>query len=186
MKELTDEFLNYLSLERGLAKNTIVAYRKDLEKYSAYLKAKNISSVDKIKRSDINSFLMGLKDIGLNASTISRNLTAVKIFHKFLLSEGKSKDDIASVLDSPKLWKHIPDVLTVNEIEKIIFQPNLRDNQGIRDRAALELMYATGMRVSELVNLNLVDLNLAAGFVKCMGKGQKERIVPVGQKAKEA
>lgn len=186
MKELIEEFLNYSSLERGLSKNTISAYRRDLEKYCTYLKAKNLDSIDKIKRSDINSFLMGLKDKGLNASTISRNLTAVKIFHKFLLSEGRSKEDIASILDSPKLWKHIPDVLSITEIEKIIFQPDLRDNHGIRDRAALELMYATGMRVSELVNLNLVDLNLDVGFVKCMGKGQKERIVPIGQKAKEA
>jgi integrase/recombinase XerD len=186
MKELVDEFLNYLSLERGLAKNTISAYRKDLEKYSAYLKVKNIGPVDKIKRSDINSFLMELKDKRLNASTISRNLTAVKMFHKFLLSEGKSKDDITSVLDSPKLWKHIPDVLSVSEIEKIIFQPNLRNNQGIRDRAILETLYATGMRVSEAVNLKLDGINLDVGFLRCIGKGNKERIIPLGKKAIEA
>ena len=186
MKELIDEFLNFLSLERGLAKNTISSYRRDLKKYAAYLKTKNIGTIDRIKRSDVNSFLMGLKDKGLNSSSIARNLTAIKIFHKFLLSEGYSKEDIASVLDSPKLWKHLPDVLSIAEVNKIISQPNLKNSQGIRDRAALELMYATGMRVSELVNLNLNDLNLDVGFVKCMGKGQKERIVPLGQKAKEA
>ena len=186
MKELIDEFLNFLSLERGLAKNTISSYRRDLKKYAAYLKTKNIDTIDRVKRSDVNSFLLGLKDKGLNSSSIARNLTAIKIFHKFLLSEGYSKEDIASVLDSPKLWKHLPDVLSIAEVNKIISQPNLKNSQGIRDRAALELMYATGMRVSELVNLNLNDLNLDVGFVKCMGKGQKERIVPLGQKAKEA
>ena len=186
MKELIDEFLNFLSLERGLAKNTISSYRRDLKKYAAYLKTKNIGTIDRIKRSDVNSFLMGLKDKGLNSSSIARNLTAIKIFHKFLLSEGYSKEDIASVLDSPKLWKHLPDVLSISEVNKIISQPNLKNSQGIRDRAGLELMYATGMRVSELVSLNLNDLNLDVGFVKCMGKGQKERIVPLGQKAKEA
>lgn len=186
MNELINEFLNFLSLERGLAKNTISSYKMDLAKYTNYLKSKNIDSVDKIKKTDVSDFLLGLRDNGLNPSSVSRNLTAIKIFHRFLVSEGRNKEDVTSVFTSPKLWKHIPDTLSVAEVEKIISQPNLKDNQGIRNKAAVELIYATGMRVSELVNLNLTDLNLDVGFVKCMGKGQKERIVPLGKKAKEA
>lgn len=134
-------------------------------------------------RKQITDFIMNLKDNGLSANSISRNLAAIKSFHRFLVIERYIKDDVTSVMDSPKLWKKLPEVLNLEEVERLLSKPNLRDWLGIRDKAALELMYATGMRVSELVDLKLDNVNLDVGFIKCKGKGQKERIIPVGRKA---
>ncbi len=186
MKELIKEFLEYLSVERGLSKNTLESYGRDLKKYAAYLKSQKIENADKVKRPDIQNFMMGLKDAKLNASSIARNLVAIKVFHRYLMSQRYIHEDVTSVIETPKLWKTVPDVLDLNEVEAIINSPNTRLKQGLRDKAALELMYATGMRVSELVNLKLSDLHMDVGFVKCLGKGQKERIIPVGSKALEA
>lgn len=186
MVEFIKEFLDYLSVERGLSKNTIQSYGHDLNKYISYLKSKSIQSLDNVRRQDIQDFLMHLKEKGLNASSIARNLVAIKVFHRFLVNQRYIKEDITSVLETPKLWKTLPEVLDLNEVEAILERPNIRDKQGIRDKAALELMYATGMRVSELVGLKLNDLNLDVGFVKCIGKGQKERIIPIGRNAKDA
>jgi integrase/recombinase XerD len=119
-------------------------------------------------------------------NSISRNLVAIKVFHRFLVREGYCKVDPTSLLESPKLGRRIPDVLSTEEVKAIIEASNPRDWQGIRDRAILELMYASGMRVSELVNLKVSDLNLDIGFVRCLGKGQKERIVPIGKGAVSA
>lgn len=183
MKELVNEFLNYLSLERGLADNTIAAYRRDLNKYIDYLKEKKINSIENTTRSEISSFLSAQKDKNLSANTISRNLVAIKVFYRYLLRERYIKDDPTSVLESPRLWKRLPEVLAIKEIERLLNQIDTSSSQGIRDRACLELIYATGMRVSELVGLGLQDLNLDVGFVKCRGKGGKERIVPLGREA---
>ncbi|MDD5450182.1 MAG: site-specific integrase, partial [Candidatus Omnitrophica bacterium] len=186
MKELIDSFLNYLSVERGLAKNTLEAYGRDLAKFTAFLETKRIGSFDKVKRSDIMDFLMEEKDKGLTATTLSRNLVAIKMIFRFLARERFIKDDIAGIIESPKTWKKLPDALSLDEVESLLKAPNLKDRQGIRDKAFLELMYATGMRVSEAAGLKAVDLNLDVGFLKCLGKGQKERIIPLGRKAKEA
>ncbi len=183
MKELVDEFLNYLSLERGLAENTIFAYRRDLTKYAGYLKKKGIDAIEDTTRNEIISFLTAQKDKNLSPNTISRNLVVIKVFYRYLLGERYIKDDPTAVLELPKLWKHLPEVLSVKEVERLLNQLNNSSSQGIRDRAWLELMYATGMRVSEIVGLNLNDLNLDMGFVKCRGKGGKERIVPLGREA---
>lgn len=186
MKEQIKEFLDYLSIERGLSKNTLESYGRDLEKYAAYFKKHGIQNPDGIKRQDIQNFLMTLKDSKLNASSIARNLVAIKVFHRYLTTQRYIKEDVTSVLETPKLWKTLPDVLDLSEVEAILEKPNTLKKQGLRDRAALELMYATGMRVSELVNLKVNDVHLDVGFVRCIGKGQKERIIPVGRKAKEA
>ncbi len=186
MKVLIKEFLDYLSIERGLSKNTLESYGRDLEKYAAYFKKHGIEDPDGIKRTDIQNFLMTLKDGKLNASSIARNLVAIKVFHRYLMAQRYIKEDVTSVLETPKLWKTLPDVLDLNEVEAILEKPNTLKKQGLRDRAALELMYATGMRVSELVNLKVNDIHMDVGFVRCIGKGQKERIIPVGRKAKEA
>ncbi|MBM3253862.1 MAG: site-specific tyrosine recombinase XerD [Candidatus Omnitrophica bacterium] len=186
MKELVEEFLNYLSVEKGLSKNTLLSYRNDLNKYITYLTKNGIGSLENVKRQDITNFLLFLKDKGISAVSISRNLVAIKGFHKFLLRENFIREDVTSVLEAPKLWKRLPDTLSIEEVSKLLKIPNVRKPQGIRDRAVLELLYATGMRVSELVNLKVVDLNFDIGFVKCTGKGQKERIVPVGKFAIEA
>ena len=186
MDQLIDEFLNYLSVERGLSNNTIISYKRDLRKFFNYLRAARVSSIEKVSRQTISSFMLDEKDKGLSANSISRGLACLKSFFKFLLMENKIKDNITGVIESPKLWKRLPDVLRLDEVEAILNAPNVRDVAGARDRAAIELMYATGMRVSELVNLKMDDLHIEVGFAKCYGKGGKERIVPFGKKARES
>lgn len=186
MEEFIREFMDFISVERGLSKNTLESYGRDLSKYAEYLKKGGITDLNKVKRPQIQDFLMSLKDSKLNASSIARNLVAIKVFHRYLTSQRILKEDVTSVIETPKLWKTLPDVLDEKEVEAILVSPNTRLKQGLRDKAMLELMYATGMRVSELVNLRSTDLHMDMGFVRCLGKGQKERIIPVGSKAKEA
>ena len=184
MQEFIDIFLNYLSVERGLSRNTIISYRHDLVSFLDYLKDKQgIDNLDKTDKNHITSFMMQLKGLGLNANSISRKLAAIKTFYRFLVREKMIRTDPTSLLESPKLWRRIPSTLSLQEIERLLIQPNTHKMQGIRDRAILELLYATGMRVSELAQLNLKDVNLQVGFVRCVGKGNKERIVPLGKKA---
>lgn len=186
MKELVEEFLNYLSIERGLSKNTITSYRADLASFLNYLESKGFSNIESIKRDEIRNYLMRLKDKGLSSNSISRALVAIKMCYKFLAQERFIKDDVAGILESPKLIRPLPNVLNIIEVEKLLQAPDIRDRTGMRDKAALELMYATGMRVSEIVDLPTSTLNLDVGFIKCKGKGDKERIVPIGSQAKNA
>jgi len=183
MKELIETFLDYLSVERGLSANTIFAYRKDLNLYLDYLSEKKIGSLSQAPRNCITDFMFSQKDKGICANSISRRLAAIKSFYRFLVRERVIKDDPSSLVDSPKLWKRIPEALSVNEVDALLNQPNAREKQGIRDKAILETLYASGMRVSEGVNLKLKDVNLEVGFLRCIGKGNKERVVPLGKKA---
>lgn len=186
MDKLVEQFLNYLSVERGLARNTIFSYRTDLKKFSFFLKERGEASVNNVTREDIRNFLMDLKNKKLSVNSIARNLVSIKSFFKYLVNEKITKDDIAAVLDAPKLWKRLPDTLNIKEVDKIILKANVKNKQGLRDRAILEVLYGTGMRVSEVVTLKLRDINFEVGFLKCKGKGQKERIVPFGGKAQAA
>ena len=186
VRDMIEDFLNYLLVERGLSENTISAYRSDLYKYSDFTQKKRRFHPNEITRDDIRDYMMTQKKRGLSANSISRSLVAIKVFHRFLLREKYIKEDVASVLDSPKLWKHLPESLSISEVEEIIKKPNIRNWLGIRDKAALELMYATGLRVSEIVNLIVDNVNLDIGFVKCVGKGSKERIVPIGKHSQAA
>ena len=183
MKELIDSFLNYLSVERGLANNTIISYREDLNSYSDFIKKSNIDALSRITKSDITNFMLSQKDRGLSPNSISRRLAAIRMFHRFLSRERVLKSDPTNLIDSPKLWKKIPDTLSLNEVNALIAQPDVRDKQGARDRAILETLYATGMRVSEAVNLKIDNINLDIGFLRCIGKGNKERVIPLGKKA---
>lgn len=183
MEEYSDIFINYLAVERGLSRNTIVSYRRDLTGYLGYLKSRRIGHLEKAERNQISDFIFELKNQGLEASSIARKLAAVKGFYRFLVREKILKNDPTSLLESPKLWKKIPETLSIQEIESLIAQPNWRKNSGIRDRAILELLYASGMRVSELTRLKLGDVNFDVGFLRCLGKGNKERIVPLGSQA---
>ncbi|MFH1777593.1 MAG: site-specific tyrosine recombinase XerD [Candidatus Omnitrophota bacterium] len=181
---LTGVFLDYLSVERGLSINTLDAYRRDLRKFSTYLNnTRKIDTPELVQRDDITEYLYMLKEQRLSANSIARNLVAIKVFFRFLYSERYIKDDIVSTLSAPKLWKHLPEVLTAGEVEQILNTVKTNTIFGIRDKACLDLMYATGMRVSEIVNLCATDVNLDVGFIKCVGKGQKERIVPLGKYA---
>jgi len=183
MKELIDVFLNYLSVERGLSQNTIVSYREDLNAYIDFVKSRSIESLSKTKKNEITDFMFQQKDRGLAANSIARRLAAIRMFYRFLVRERILKHDPTSLVDTPKLWKKIPDTLSVNEVETLLSQPNIRQTQGIRDKAILETLYATGMRVSEAVNLKRDNVNLEVGFLRCIGKGNKERIIPLGKKA---
>jgi len=186
MNDLIEEFLSYLSVERGLSGNTLVSYRRDLAKFFDYLKSRRIASPERITRQMITSFMLAEKDRGLSANSVSRGLACLKTFFKFLVRENKIKEDVTSVIESPKLWKKLPFTLNLDEVESLLMAPNVRDLMGARDKACLELLYATGMRASELINLKMNDINMEVGFAKCFGKGSKERIVPFGRKAKES
>ena len=183
MLELLDLFLNYLSVERGLSRNTIVSYRQDLESYAEFLKSCHISSLSGTTRQQVTKFMLRQKEAGLSVNSIARSLAAIKSFYRFLNRERILKDDPSSLVDSPKLWKKIPETLSLNEVDALLNQPSIRNRQGMRDRAILETLYATGMRVSEAVNLRLDNVNLDIGFLRCLGKGNKERVIPLGKKA---
>lgn len=185
MKQHIDNFLTFLEVERGVSRNTILSYRRDVKKFAEYLASsgKDLASLD---REDILEFMMGLKDKGLSATTIARNLAALKTFWKFLVAEQVIRENVAAVVETPKTWKNIPDVLSKEEVEKLLDAPPRNELSGIRDKAILELMYATGLRVSEVKDLKKANVNLEAGFVKCSGKGGKERIVPLGKYAERA
>jgi len=186
MRKLLDEFINYLSVERGLSKNTISSYKADLVSFLNYLELKGFSGIEKIKRDNITDYLLSLKDKGLSGNSVSRALVSIKMFYKFLAQERLIKDNVAGVLESPKLIRPLPNVLNVAEVEKLLTAPDIKSWQGMRDRAALELLYATGMRVSEIVDLPTSTVNLDVGFIKCKGKGDKERVVPIGSKARDS
>jgi integrase/recombinase XerD len=183
MKELIDLFLDYLSVERALAKNTILAYRVDLNLYLDFIDKRKIAALSGVTKNDIVEFMLFQKTAGRSPVSISRRLAAIRMFHRFLARERVLKSDPTILIDSPKLWKNIPDTLSLNEVEALISQPDVRDHQGARDKAILETLYATGMRVSELSNLKTNNVNLDIGFLRCIGKGNKERIIPLGKKA---
>jgi integrase/recombinase XerD len=183
MKELIETFLNYLSVERGLSRNTIISYKEDLNYYTGFLMRHNIDALSKTTKNNITNFMLSQKDKGISANSIARRLAAIRVFYRFLVRERILKADPTSLIDSPKLWKKIPDTLSLNEVDALLSQPNIKDKQGIRDKAILETFYATGMRVSEVVNLKLDNINLEVGFLRCIGKGNKERVIPLGKKA---
>jgi integrase/recombinase XerD len=186
MKEFIEDFLNYLSVERGLAKNTLLAYRRDLAKYIDYLLPKNIKTADKVNREHISNFMFDLKKHDMSATSICRNLAAIKMFHRFLVRENLAKEDPTTLVDTPKLWKRIPSVLTQAEIEAMIAAAAGKKVQQLRDAAVLEIFYGSGLRVSELADLKTTSVNAEVGFVRAIGKGSKERIIPLGKKALEA
>lgn len=181
MKILIDEFLDYISVEKGLSPNTRESYGRDLRKFFVFLAQRGIKEVDRIKRMDITDFLLSEKEKGLNPNSLSRNLVSIKMFFRFLVMNNYLEGDITSVLDSPKLWKILPEVLSINEVTKLINQPDTRTKFGLRDKTLLELLYATGLRVSEIAGLNINDVNMDVGFLRCLGKGSKERIVPLNR-----
>lgn len=185
-KNFLDLFLDYLSIEKGLSKNTLEAYRRDLLVYVHFLESVVKKNVALSSRDDIRDFMLHEKDKGLSANSIARNLTALRMFYRFLARERLIKTDVSSYIDTPKLWKRIPEILNYDEVERLIAAPDLKKDQGIRDRAILELMYATGMRVSEVTNIKVHEVNREVGFVRCLGKGRKERIIPLGREASSA
>ena len=185
MTELLGLFLDSLSIEKGLSKNTLLAYRRDLQRYLFFLKKNKITSVGAVTRKEIMEFLLDERDRGLTPSSVGRLLVAIRMFHRFLAGENKIKEDITEAIEAPKLWKHLPEYLSVAEVEALIKAPDTRQPQGVRDQAILELMYATGLRASEVTVLKAAHVNFEAGYLRVTGKGDKERVVPVGGMAKK-
>lgn len=183
MKERINEFLSYLTVEKGSSKHTLASYKKDLHQFSKSLKDKSIFDVS---RSDISHYLARLSQ-KFSATSVARKISALKSFFHFLLREGYLKRDPTKEIKLPKLPKRLPKALTFGEVFKLLAGGDVEKTYlWPRDLAILELLYATGLRASEVVSLNLNDVNLEVSFVKCTGKGEKERIVPVGKKAIQA
>lgn len=182
MEAYLEAFIDYLRVEKGLSLNSIKSYKSDLEKYRIYLNKLAKEDPKKIKREDIVDFAFSLRG-RLSVVTIARILSSIKSFHQFLLREKITPDDPSALIESPKLEKKIPSYLTAPEVVKVLKAPNLKTAQGLRARAILEIMYASGLRVSELVGLRVQDVDLDVGFLRCRGKGSKERVVPLGKAA---
>jgi integrase/recombinase XerD len=183
MDNLLEEFLDYLYVERGLSRNTLQAYRHDLTAYIDYLTELKISDPDSIEPQKVSEFLSSLRSSGLSASTTSRYLSALRMFHRFLISDQLAAKDPTESLQFPKQAQHLPATLDIHHVEALLAQPDISAPLGIRDRAILELLYATGVRVSELVSLKQNDLFISEGFLRVLGKGSKERIIPLGEVA---
>ncbi|GAB6933536.1 site-specific tyrosine recombinase XerD [Calditerricola satsumensis] len=186
METLIDQFIHYLGVERGLAANTLVSYRQDLTAFAAYLKEQGVQRIEETTRAHIVGFLLHLQQQGKATATISRHLASIRSFFHFLFRERLIDQDPSVNLETPKLQKRLPKVLSVEEVERLLAMPDPRTPTGLRDKAMLELLYASGLRVSELVSLNLHDVNLHMAYLKCMGKGSKERIIPLGRIAVDA
>ncbi|MBB4823820.1 integrase/recombinase XerD [Sporosarcina luteola] len=181
-----EDYLHFLRVERQLAKNTLVSYQRDLLDYIAHLEKEGYETIDQIDRSVILLYFQKLKDLGKSTRTISRHVSSIRSYHQFLLREKVSSQDPTVHLETPKLEQKLPRVLSVSEVDALINSPDSTKPLGKRDIALLELLYGTGMRVSELIGLNREDLHLTMGFVRIFGKGSKERIVPLGTGAIKA
>ena len=185
MDDLLDSFLSYLVVEKGLSENTLESYGRDLKKFLLFIKSRGISSAREIKYGDILDFMTRSREEGLNATTIVRSMVSVKQFFKYLLAEKVLSEDPTAHIKTPKMKKAIPGVISLDDVESILGAPDESTPEGLRDAAMLEILYATGIRVSELIGLKLNDVNFELGFVVVYGKGSKERVVPIGDKARE-
>jgi integrase/recombinase XerD len=183
MNALLESFLDYISLERGLSINTRKAYADDIRQFLNELATKGVSSLNQVSRKQILDHLMAMKARGMSTNSISRHLVSIKVFFRYLQQEGMLGKNVTDTMDSPKLWKILPDTLSEKEVGLLLAAPDLRKPLGVRDRAMLELFYASGLRVSELANLQLSDLHIDDGYIRCIGKGRKERVIPVGEES---
>ena len=183
MQSWLEHYSHYLSVERGLARNTLESYRRDLKKLFIFLEKEKVTSPAKINRSLITRYLLALKEEGRAPSTISRNVASIRSFFNFLVHEDLLEDNPAQLVKAPRIEKKLPRVLTAKEVDRLLRQPRDDSRTGLRDKAMLELLYASGIRVSELVSLNVADFSPEVGYLRCRGKGMKERIVPIGSVA---
>ena len=182
---LADQYLNYLVFEKGLSQKTIESYSSDLSRHLRFLRQKKIKNIVDVDTSLILKHLIALRGAGLGSRSCARHLVALRGFYRFLVQEKVVEYDPARLIDLPKSGLKLPDVLSVAEIELLLNVPDTDTHLGKRNAAMLELLYAAGLRVSELVNLNFLDVNLEAGFARVLGKGSKERVVPFGIHAKK-
>lgn len=178
-------YLDYLRVEKGLALNSINSYQRDLQSFLHYVQLKKMD-LSRFTRGEVRNFLAWLRQRPLSARSVARHLVALRGFYKFLVKEGLVSSDVTSEVGAPRLGRALPKFLSPDEVERLLQQPILSTPAGLRDKAMLELLYATGMRVSELVNVRIADLDEKYGIIRCLGKGSKERVIPVGQAALKA
>lgn len=185
MENEINAFISYLHNVKKMSNNTEMSYRRDLEKVRLFLEARGITDVRKASAKDLQEYISSLEGQHFAAATVSRNIASIKAFFHYLESEGILSEDISSVLKAPKIEKKIPEILSMEEVVRLLEQPSGNTPKEIRDKAMLELLYATGIRVSELISLQLTDVNMRAGSIICRDRN-KERIIPFGKAAKKA
>lgn len=178
-----DEYLVHLKIERDLADNSVASYRRDLQKYIDFLEAEKVFMWDEIDRYNIVLFLQRMREEGKSESSIIRMTSSLRQFHQFLRQEKITENDPMQYVETPKKAEVLPKVLSMKEVERLLETPDVETEIGLRDRAILEVMYATGLRISELVHLEMDELHLTMGFIQTVGKGNKERILPIGGEA---
>jgi integrase/recombinase XerD len=183
LDQLVDQCLNYMLVEKGLAAKTIEAYAGDLRAFLDFLKAQNIERIDQADTAALLKYVIDLRQNGRGPRTRARHLVALRGFYSFLVQAGQLPKNVAKMVDLPKSGLKLPEVLDVEEVAQLLATPDRKKPKGLRDAAMLELIYAAGLRVSELIGLMISAVNLEAGFVRVTGKGSKERIVPMGRKA---
>lgn len=176
-----ERFLNYLTVEKGLSSNTLEAYRRDIRKFRVFLE-ENGKTITGFKRSDLSSFINHLRESGSQASTLARNISAMRSFCKFMLLEGIINEDPVENLSTPKGWKRIPRIIGTEEVSTLLKRPEGK-TLSLRDRAMLEIIYSSGLRASEVISIKLNDINFEAGFITVTGKGSKQRVIPVNDAA---
>jgi integrase/recombinase XerD len=182
---LLDRYIDFLMVEKGLAAQTIEAYSRDLVRYISFLDESGRAAVSEADTPLILKYLISMREDGLNARSRARHLVSIRGFYRFLAQEEILSSDPTRLIDLPKSGLKLPDVLTIDEVKRLLEAPDPKKPSGCRDAAMLELLYAAGLRVSELITLKLQDVNLTAGYVRVFGKGAKERVVPIGQYAQE-
>ncbi len=185
MEKTLDGFITYLHNVKKKSENTVLSYNRDLTKFIKYLRTNKITSLDKVEEKDLEKYIKELNDNGFKSATVSRNIASLKAFFHYLNNEGVLSNDPTKSLKSPKIEKKIPEILTTDEVFALLEQPSGDSPKEIRDKAMLELLYATGIRVSELINLEVSDVNLKTSSILCRD-GSKSRTIPYGKKAKDA
>lgn len=181
---LVNTFLHYLRVERGLSNNTILSYRQDMQKFCAFLNERQILLRD-VTRSDVVDFFAVQYKQGVDSRSVSRYQATLRNFYRFCVSEGVIAEDPVQTIEAPKVRRSLPHFLTIKEVERLLAQPDASTPIGLRDKAMIELLYSTGLRVSELCGLRVSDIQMNSGCLHCIGKGNKERVVPVGRRALE-
>ncbi|MBW1615988.1 MAG: site-specific tyrosine recombinase XerD [Deltaproteobacteria bacterium] len=182
---LIDSYIQFLIVEKGLSENSIAGYAHDIKEYLGFLNKKKINKVGEKDTSFILEYLIALQKAKLSPKTRERRVCAIKGFYKFFVQEKKLKSDPSKFIELPKKGLKLPDILSVSEIERLIKAPNIKTAKGLRDRAMLELLYAAGIRVSELIHIKVTNINMHACFIKVFGKGSKERVIPISLCAKK-
>ena len=185
MEQYIQGFIEYLHNVKKMSENTEMSYRRDLAKVVAYLNEQGIKDINKVTATNLTSYVMYLEKNNFSAATISRNIASLKAFYHYLMKEGIVSEDVAEDLHAPKIEKKIPEILSMEEVVRLLEQPTGDSSKEIRDKAMLELLYATGIRVTELITLKVEDINLNMGYITCKD-ANKERVIPFGNEAKKA